>query len=209
MKADLFSPSLSPAETDRFWSRVNRRGRECWPWMGGESGRAGYGKASFSGRAFLAHRVAFAIANGPFQRSLCVCHRCDNPPCCNPEHLFLGTDYDNVQDRVRKGRSAHQDGIKITNLEVIALRNEFSEGARQGALAVKYGVTPATVGNIIHGHSRNSVGGPTCLPRKQTSEVERETIRTAFLGGESQGSIARRTGLTQSGISRIIRHYAK
>lgn len=90
----------------RFWDNLNKEDSEiCWNWMGYRN-RVGYGQIKVGGKNLRAHRVAYAIANGHVPASLDVLHSCDNPPCCNPNHLWLGTDLDNVADKVAKGRQA-------------------------------------------------------------------------------------------------------
>ena len=89
---------------DAFWRRVDMSGGPdaCWPWRGGMT-YEGYGIALFDGKSTTAHRIAYILTHGPIEPSLVVCHHCDNPPCCNPKHLFDGTQRDNIQDSVRKG----------------------------------------------------------------------------------------------------------
>lgn len=102
-----------PSTEEKFWSRVDKRGPdECWPWTGGRN-TDGYGKAPRAtgsrpiGRGYTAaHRVSWAIHFGPVPDGLWVLHHCDNPPCVNPAHLWLGTNLDNIRDRDAKGRSA-------------------------------------------------------------------------------------------------------
>lgn len=93
-----------PSDEERFWSRVDRRGPdECWPWTGSRN-PAGYGAFSRGGKRSNTHRVAWEMTHGPIPGRLHVLHACDNPPCCNPAHLSLGTHEDNMADMVAKGR---------------------------------------------------------------------------------------------------------
>lgn len=98
-------PTLSTAE--RLWSRVVDQPNGCREFTGCLN-RWGYGKISFNGRPIGAHRMAWILTNGPIPDGASVCHRCDNPPCCNPEHLFLGTQDDNMADMNTKGRQSNQ-----------------------------------------------------------------------------------------------------
>jgi hypothetical protein len=103
----------------RFWSKVRRGGpNECWEWAGYKKAwhmshgvNQGYGSMNFNGMAKLAHRVSWEISNNrPVPDGLKVLHRCDNPGCCNPAHLFLGTMQDNAIDRTQKGRNNRPPG---------------------------------------------------------------------------------------------------
>lgn len=98
------APPGLPQITKRFWASVSVRGDgECWKWIGAQT--HGYGSANIDGRRKGAHRVLMAALVGPIPRDLFVCHRCDNPLCCNPSHLFLGNHADNMRDMVMKGRA--------------------------------------------------------------------------------------------------------
>ena len=76
----------------------------CWPWVGKAKANGGYGLLSVDGKACRAHRLAWELANGPIPAGLFCCHKCDNPACCNPSHIFLGTAADNLRDMREKSR---------------------------------------------------------------------------------------------------------
>jgi len=120
---------LSDEEQKRFWSRVVRLGTdECWIWTS-TTDSDGYGKIRVTGKQRAAHRVSWALANGR-EPDLCVCHSCDNPKCVNPNHLWLGTQADNLRDMIAKGRRrkthcAHGHELSPDNIYT------YSNGRRQ------------------------------------------------------------------------------
>jgi len=132
---------------EAFWARVNRgEPLSCWLWKGAIS--AGYGTLQWkpSGlRIQKAHRVAWLLTYGEIPHGLSVCHHCDNPPCVNPQHLFLGTQRDNMQDARRKGRRPNVKGqanpnAQLTELEVGYIREGLSEGYCPAAMARAFGI---------------------------------------------------------------------
>lgn len=106
---------LNEKDRARFWSKVNKDGPivieslgACWVWRNGKV--TNYGSFSINDRNISAHRISWCEHFGEIPPSILVCHKCDNRPCCNPHHLFLGTHLDNMADSIKKGRSVHQNG---------------------------------------------------------------------------------------------------
>lgn len=126
----------------------------CWIWTGYKDSD-GYGNFRLDDKIIKAHRFAYENWNGPIPDGLFVCHKCDNPACVNPSHLFLGTQKDNMQDCAKKGRISKGEKhsrAKLTALDIIAIRNEYKPYSKEHstcALAKKYGVVPNTIFDII------------------------------------------------------------
>lgn len=96
------------ADRERFWSKVNQAEEGCWLWQGTMLSQ-GYGCFKIAGKMYKAHRIAYVYLKGAIPTGLVLCHTCDNPRCVRPDHLFLGTTMDNVQDAKKKGRLATGD----------------------------------------------------------------------------------------------------
>lgn len=148
----------SAAEIEWFWARVDRSGGRdaCWEWTAARRD-PGYGAVWIGGRVVPAHRVAWTLTNGPIPDSEDVLHNCDHPPCCNPGHLFLGTDHDNMIDKERKGRANHQHSearpsAKLTNDDVREVRRLLENGLLQQEIADRYGVDASQISRINSGH---------------------------------------------------------
>lgn len=134
----------------RFWSKV-QRSEGCWTWLASKS-RRGYGQFNYQGRSVQAHRLAYQFAVGPIPEGMQVCHHCDNPPCVNPTHLFLGTNGDNVRDCVQKGRHGFDPQAKITRADAETIRRRYAAGGvTQRGLGREYGITHGEVWNILSG----------------------------------------------------------
>ncbi len=137
---------------EKLWSRVEKTDR-CWIWIGVKD-PSGYGDmvASGGGRRFKAHRVSWELAFGPIPPGLKVCHHCDNRACVRPDHLFLGTQLDNMRDCVSKGRQARGERLpqsKITSeiaAEMFALR---ALGVRQSEIARRFKVTDGAIHYLL------------------------------------------------------------
>jgi len=133
--------------SERFWSKV-RKGDGCWEWQASLKG--GYGQFGHGG---LAHRVSWEMTRGPIPNGLYVCHRCDNRRCVNPDHLFLGTQRDNMSDAARKGRTAkgeRQGHAKLTAAAVAEIRSLHLAGVRQKEIAALFGLAKGHTNRIVH-----------------------------------------------------------
>jgi hypothetical protein len=137
----------------QFAARLRETRSGCREWTGATD-RGGYGNVKFFGRATGTHRVAWILENGDIPHGLWVLHRCDNPLCCNPDHLFLGTRRDNIEDMIAKGRKAVLPGSKHPNAKlyeesVRRIREASLFGAKRKDLARLYGVIPANISMIV------------------------------------------------------------
>ncbi len=126
---------------------------ECWVWTGNDNG-VGYGTVSWHGQITYVHRIAYEHAIGPIPAGMLVCHTCDNPPCCNPAHLFLGTKRDNGLDMGRKGRGS---GL-LNTAQVSAIRARLSRGDRQVDIGRALGIGWWVVQDIARGRCYAWVG---------------------------------------------------
>lgn len=168
----------------RFWTKVSKSEDGCWLWLACKI-RGGYGLILYEGRNQVAHRVAWMLTNGPIPDRMILCHRCDVPACVNPAHLFLGSAQDNSDDMVAKGRSAkgrsaaknpargerwhaahpphanHPAGeraphAKLSDAQAAAVKSRRMAGERGSDLAREYGVTQATICDIVKGRTRRA-----------------------------------------------------
>lgn len=135
----------------------------CWVFMGATNG-FGYGIVGTGGRGApndRAHRITYRHFCGEIPSGMFVCHRCDVPSCCNPDHLFLGTNQDNVRDMISKGRNSPpprnphvvgsvHPGSKLTEDQVVHIREAYSRGVKQKDLAQQYGVAHQTISKVVN-----------------------------------------------------------
>lgn len=138
-----------------FWKRIYEEPNTgCWLWSGASD--RGYGRLRVNGRVYKAHRVAWMVCRGEIPSGTHVCHHCDNPPCCNPDHLFLGSDADNVADKIRKGRmrrGVDMPGAKLDPDKVREIRGRTAAGETQNAIARALGVSPAAISHVLDGRN--------------------------------------------------------
>lgn len=174
-------PPLSPNDLERFWSGINKDGPipehmphlgQCWVWTKSRFA-TGYGQMRLKYTRYGTHRLSWFIHNGAIRDGLFVCHKCDNPLCARPDHLFLGTNSENIQDASRKGllnpprvsgvrngrytmpertaRGERSGAAKLTDNQVLEIRKRLLSSKRYGlikALASEYGVHRGTIMGI-------------------------------------------------------------
>lgn len=132
---------------DYFKSRMTIEESGCWVWTRCKD-RNGYGRCGKGSR--LAHRTAYEVFNGKFDQKLQVLHKCDNPGCINPEHLFLGNHLDNMKDKKKKGRSSlgeKNSMSKLSELDIISIRKRIENKECKRQIAKDYNIT---IGYIRH-----------------------------------------------------------
>lgn len=127
----------------------------CWIWKGATANCKRYGSVGLAGKSYLAHRAAFLLFKEIDPLDLCVCHKCDNGFCVNPDHLFIGTQLDNVNDMEQKHRSKHPKGeshgrAKLSFVQVQSIRDKYSLGFSIRKLATEFNVARPTIARIVN-----------------------------------------------------------
>lgn len=150
------------ATAERFWAKVPVGAEGCWEWQGVCDGPGRYGRSHYKNKPIGAHRLAWILTHGPIPPGSEICHRCDNPPCVRPDHLFLGSRAVNAADMVAKGRAArNRPHAKLTPEQVRELRARHAAGGiSYSQLAALYGLTKMAAYNIVQGKSYPHVAWP-------------------------------------------------
>jgi hypothetical protein len=132
--------------SERFWNKVEK-GNGCWRWTGAINTH-GYGWLTWKGKQTHAHRVSWFLKNGTIKLRLQVLHKCDNPACVNPEHLYLGTVSDNMRDRANRRRCKTH---KLTPIMAEEIRSLHKAGEKQSILARRFNLSSGHVSEIVNG----------------------------------------------------------
>lgn len=149
----------------RFWHFAGQTDL-CWEWAGDRFNN-GYGRIKVDGKAVLAHRYAYELAFGSIPAGVFVLHRCDNPACVRPSHLFLGSHTDNMRDMLSKGRGvfpkgSHHGNAKLSESDVTSMRQRHAGGESCASLGQEFGIGRGTVHRIVTGRAWRhvQVGAP-------------------------------------------------
>ena len=149
----------TPGDVGRFWEKVDTGAEdECWEWTSTRHHRDGYGQFKLNGKQRRAHRVACLLDNGEDPGDSYVLHTCDNPPCVNSNHLYLGTQSENIQDSYERGRKEPMSGeaspsAKLTYQQVAEIKDRLGGEHTHAELASEYGVAESTVSMISSGEN--------------------------------------------------------
>ena len=136
---------------NRVLPRIDTSG-ECWVWTGAKA--SGRGQVAFKGKVLAVTRVVWEYHNGPIPPGMFICHKCDNPPCCRLDHLFVGSPADNMRDMMEKGRANPRSGpqhhnYRLSDAQVVDLRERSSRGESTAALAAEFGIHISYVRQLV------------------------------------------------------------
>jgi uncharacterized protein YerC len=180
---------------------------ECWEWHG-TTDKGGYGRFKKDGKQTRAHRAAHELYIGPIPEGMRVCHTCDNPPCTNPDHLFLGTDLDNKTDSVNKKRHAHgekQGACKLTSEQVLAI---LEDPRSYIEIANAYAVAYITICRIRRGRGWRHITEGLIPPKQRKPTYGRAKLQSSDIHAIRKDprtckDIAKDYGVDITAISRI------
>lgn len=218
---------------EQFWENVSKTS-DCWLWQRRRT-KFGYGELSFEGRHVTAHRLSYELANGPPPAGARVLHRCDNPPCVNPEHLFVGSQADNVKDMDLKGRrrtargdasgartrpdrrprGVRQWNAQLTDEQVMTLRARYDAGASAYEIAGELGVHPDTAWRAATGQQWAHLPGYSARTGRRTGMIHHHAklddekvieIRRRVAAGEEQEAVGTFFGVSQHCIWSVVHH---
>lgn len=213
---------MTATRASRFWPKVDKSGgpEACWPWTASRNlERGGYGQFGCE----RAHRVALELSGVDVPTGAHVLHSCDNPPCCNPTHLRIGSNTENIADmrsRARDIKGSQSHLAKLTEADSVEIRRLYASGTMlQREIALRFGVNQVQVSRAIRGKTwKHTVTKPWVAPDKKKSPRGRENarakltdeivaeIRQRHAAGELQRELAVAFNVGQTTISRVVLH---
>lgn len=147
---------IKQKDIERFWSKVQKT-KGCWNWIGGSFTKDGYGQIGIDGQMRRSNRISFLINKGKIGEGKYVLHKCNNRKCVNPEHLYLGTQFENMRDALKIGslssKGEKNGRSKITKKDVLKIRELYKLGQKQIELAEIFGIARSTISHIIRGYT--------------------------------------------------------
>jgi len=203
-------------ESFNKYVEVNNENK-CWGWTASLSTH-GYGQLHIKGKTYRAHRVSYEIFNGKIPKNTFICHKCNNPICCNPKHLYAGNAFTNTQDKIAAGvlysipprRGKDNNKTKLSEKKVSKIRVQIRKGISQRELAEKYKVTQSCINAIKVGKSwkhtikdendllLNNKKGNTKLSEKDVLKIRALTIKNT--------EIAKQFSISPSTVGKIKKH---
>lgn len=208
-----------------FMSYVDIQPNGCWRWSGSTNPhRMGYGQVNIAGKQHRAHRVAYVLFKGSIPPGKFVCHSCDNPPCVNPDHLWVGTNKENVADAVRKKRNSPPPVFfgddnpsrkypekrkrgeahplsKGTAEQITAIRRAYIAGETLNGMAERFGVKGSFVQDVVYGRVWRQLFGVDGSPTLEELQSVRRRSPSAKINREDAGAIRRRLA---RGVSKSV-----
>jgi len=209
MKTNALS-HLASLNWDAFFGHRTVRNGECIEFTGAKDPK-GYGRVGHNMKVYLAHRVSYQIVNGDIAPGMFVCHRCDNPSCINPEHLFAGTLRDNTDDMLAKGRSQKGRGethsqVKLTSEQVKSIRLDTRIHRE---IAEEYGVATSYIANIKALRCWTDIDSPVVRmgyakgERNPTAKLTREQAELIRADNRTFTDIGKEYGVSRVTVSNI------
>lgn len=209
------SPEYIERLKERFWAKVDIRGEDhCWEWQAGKE-RFGYGLIGVAGFTMRSHRLSFILAKGEIRQEDCVCHSCDNPPCVNPNHLWIGSRANNFWDMVTKNRNFALSSVgesnfksKLTEADAAKIIELAKAGVTVSDLMKQYDLSRSGIHNLLRGkvwkHLELNANLPH-VPRRNISEkIVFEVIRLSREENLSAKEISETLGITSTHVNNIL-----
>lgn len=196
----IFWKYVTPDKTDR-----------CWEWQSESRLRNGYGFFTHKGKRYYAHRFSWQLHNGkPLTNKMFVCHSCDNKKCCNPHHLWVGSNQDNIGDMVQKNRNAHgeKSGHAILQeTDIAEIRHLAAKGIRYKELADHFGVSEGSISDVVGGRTWKHITSPPAFRKNyKPNNDDIAQMQTMIMNGMSYRAVGRMFNTSHHVVRRAIQN---